>query len=62
MLTCRYGDKNTKGPFARVIAVMWIMISTVLVSLFTANASSILAISQAEEDHSNTLGKKVVKT
>ena len=55
----RYGDKTPKGPAARLLAVVWIMISTVFLSLFTANASSILAISQAEEDVSNTLGKKV---
>ncbi|XP_046840193.1 uncharacterized protein LOC124434354 isoform X2 [Xenia sp. Carnegie-2017] len=54
-----YGDKTTKGPFGRIMAVLWIMISTIFVSLFTANASSILAISQAEEDHSITLGKKI---
>ena len=55
----RYGDKSPKGGLGRVLAVIWIMISTVFLSLFTANATSILQISQAEEDHSLTLGKKV---
>ena len=56
----RYGDKAPKGIIARILAVFWIMISTVFLALFTANATSILAISQAEEDHSVTLGKRVI--
>ena len=55
----RYGDKTPKGPLARLLAVVWIMISTIFLSLFTANASSIIAISQAEEDYTNTIGKTV---
>ena len=55
-----YGDKTPKGPIARFLAVVWIIISTVFLALFTANATTILQISQAEEDHSITLGKKVI--
>ena len=43
-----------------MLAVFWIMVSTVFLSLFTANATAILSISQAEEDHTLTLGKKVI--
>ena len=59
MCIFRYGDKTPKGPFARILAVIWILISAIFLSLFTANASSILAMSQAEEDHANTIGKKI---
>ena len=59
MTTVGYGDKTPKGPVTRILAVIWILISTIFISLFTANASSILAISQAEEDHTNLIGKKI---
>lgn len=57
-----YGDRAPKGITARILAVCWMMISVVFLALFTANATTILAISQAEEDHTVTLGKRVILT
>ncbi|XP_028394083.1 uncharacterized protein LOC114518309 [Dendronephthya gigantea] len=59
MTTVGYGDRAPKGITARVLAVFWMMISIVFLALFTANATAILAISQADEDHTITLGKRV---
>ncbi|XP_028394048.1 uncharacterized protein LOC114518284 [Dendronephthya gigantea] len=59
MTSVGYGDKTPKGPIGRILAVLWILISSVILSLFTANASSILAISQAEEDYTSTLGTRI---
>ena len=54
-----YGDKSPRSVPARVLAVIWVMMSAVFLSLFTANATSILNQSLQEEDYTETIGKKV---
>jgi hypothetical protein len=54
-----YGDKAPKSVPARIIAVVWVLMSAVFLSLFTANATSILNQSLQGEDYSETFGKKV---
>lgn len=41
MTTVGYGDKVPKTKFGRVIAIAWMFIGIIMVSLFTADASSI---------------------
>ena len=59
MTTVGYGDKAPKSVPARVLAVVWVLMSAVFLSLFTANATSILNQSLKEEDYTETVGKKI---
>ncbi|XP_028394268.1 uncharacterized protein LOC114518470 isoform X2 [Dendronephthya gigantea] len=59
MTTVGYGDKAPKSVPARILAVLWVLMSAVLLSLFTANATAILNQSLQEEDHTETIGKKI---
>ena len=54
-----YGDKAPKSVPARILAVVWVLMSAVFLSLFTANATSILNQGLRGEDYAETIGKKV---
>ncbi|XP_028414991.1 uncharacterized protein LOC114538066 [Dendronephthya gigantea] len=59
MTTVGYGDKTPKSFPARIVAVIWVMISAVLLSLFTANVTTILDRSLVKTDYASMKGRKV---
>ena len=54
----RYGDKTPKTIFARILCVVWILAGAVLLSLFTANTTSIITEGRMKKN-AQTMGKKV---
>ena len=53
-----YGDKSPKSAPARILAIIWVMISAILLALFTAHTTEILDTNN-EEDYASSVGKKV---
>ena len=56
--TTRYGDKTPKSTFARLFAVVWIMIGVTMCSILTATLSSALTSVNVER-YDFTTGKTV---
>ena len=61
--TVGYGDKTPKTPLGRVVAVVWMLGSVVLVSMFSANMISRLTAERVEnsgiQTDSDLTGKKI---
>ena len=58
MLYFRYGDKAPKSFLARILCILWVLAGAILLSLFTANTTSIITESRFEKN-AQTMGKKV---
>ncbi|XP_028394247.1 uncharacterized protein LOC114518459 [Dendronephthya gigantea] len=58
MTTVGYGDKAPKSFLARILCIIWILAGAVLLSLFTANTTSIITASRFEKN-AQTMGKKI---
>ncbi|XP_028414374.1 uncharacterized protein LOC114537528 isoform X1 [Dendronephthya gigantea] len=58
MTTVGYGDKTPKTILARILCVIWILAGAVLLSLFTANTTSIITESRIKKN-AQTVGKKI---
>lgn len=58
MTTVGYGDKSPKSILARILCVLWILAGAVLLSLFTANMTSIITANRINEN-GDTMGKKI---
>lgn len=47
--TVGYGDRTPRGPFGRLLAIMWMFLGLVLVANFTAGVTSVLTIQRLEQ-------------
>ncbi|CAB4043758.1 Potassium voltage-gated channel subfamily F member 1, partial [Paramuricea clavata] len=53
-----YGDKAPKSIIARILCIIWMLAGAILLSLFTANTTSIITASRIGKN-SQTMGKKI---